>query len=89
MIKALTIDKEKASIYAEELTTLFHDNKIEDTLNILMGFTTALVNVATEVKKNTHSEVNDATEKLVLTWIKNMDKTSGLKFGKYIDVHKK
>lgn len=89
MIKALTIDKEKASIYAEELTTLFHDNKVEDTLNILMGFTTALVNVATEVKKNTHSEVNDATEKLVLTWIKNMDKTSGLKFGKYIDVHKK
>ena len=88
MIKALTIDKEKASIYAEELTTLFHDNKAEDTLNILMGFTTALVDVATEVKKNTHSDVEDATERLVLTWTKNMDKSSGLNFGKYIDVHK-
>lgn len=89
MPKELTIDKEKASIYAEELTTLFHDNKVEDALNILMGFTTALVNVAAEVKKNTHSDTNDATERLVLTWMKNMDKGSGLNFGKYIDVHKK
>lgn len=86
MAKELTLDKEKASIYAEELTTLFRENETEDALNILMGFTTALVDVATEVKKNTHSEVNDATEKLVLTWIKNMDKSSGLNFGKYIDV---
>ena len=84
----LTRDKEKASIYAEEITTLFHENKVEDALNILMGFTTALVDVATEVKKNTHSEVNDATEKLVLTWIKNMDKTSGLNFGEYIDINR-
>lgn len=88
MPKELTIDKEKASIYAEELTTLFHDNKVEDALNILMGFTTALVNVAAEVKKNTHSDTNDATERLVLTWMKNMDKTSGLNFVKYIDIHK-
>lgn len=89
MTIALTIDKEKASIYAEELTTLFRENDVEDALNILMGFTTALVDVATQVKKNTHSDVNDATERLVLTWIKNMDKTSGMNFGKYIDVHKK
>jgi hypothetical protein len=88
MNKELTIDKEKAYIYAEELTTLFHENKVEDTLNILMGFTTALVKVAAEVKKNTHGYVDDATERIVLTWIKNMDKASGLNFGKYIDVHK-
>ena len=88
MTIALTIDKEKASIYAEELTTLFHDNHIEDALNILMGFTTALVDVATQVKKNTHSDVENATERLVLTWIKNMDKTSGLNFGKYIDINR-
>lgn len=85
MTKELKLNKERASIFAEELTTLFHDNNVEDALNILMGFTTALVDVATKVKKNTHSEVNDATEKLVLTWMKNMDKTSGLNFGKYID----
>ena len=89
MNKELTIDKEKASIYAEELTTLFRENEVEDALNILMGFTTALVDVATEVKKNTSSNVEDGLEMLVLTWIKNMDKTSGLNFGKYIDVHKK
>ena len=88
MTIALTIDKEKASIYAEELTTLFHDNHIEDALNILMGFTTALVDVATQVKKNTHSNVEDATERLVLTWIKKMDKKSGLNFGKYIDINR-
>jgi len=88
MTIALTIDKEKAFIYAEELTTLFRENEVEDALNILMGFTTALVDVATEVKKNTHSDVEDATERLVLTWIKNMDKASGLNFGKYIDVNK-
>lgn len=88
MTKELTLNKERASIFAEELTTLFRENKVEDALNVLMGFTTALVDVATEVKKNTRSDVEDATEKLVLTWIKNMDKTSGLNFGKYIDVHK-
>ena len=88
MDKALTIDKEKASIYAEELTTLFRDNEAEDALNILLGFTTALVKVVAEAKKNIRSDVDDATEKLVLTWIKNMDKASGLNFGKYIDVHK-
>ena len=88
MNKELTIDKEKASIYAEELTTLFRENDVEDALNILMGFTTALVDVATQVKKNTHSDVEDATERLVLTWIKNMDKTSGLNFGKYIDINR-
>lgn len=88
MDKELIIDKEKASIYAEELTTLFRENDVEDALNILMGFTTALVDVATQVKKNTHSAVEDATERLVLTWIKNMDKTSGLNFGEYIDVQK-
>lgn len=87
MDKALTIDKEKASIYAEELTTLFRENEADDALNVLMGFTTALVDVATDVKKNTHSNVEDATERLVLTWIKKMDKKSGLNFGKYIDVH--
>ena len=88
MTIALTIDKEKASIYAEELTTLFRENDVEDALNILMGFTTALVDVATQVKKNTHSDVEDATERLVLTWIKNVDKASGLNFGKYINVNK-
>jgi len=88
MNKELTIDKEKASIYAEELTTLFRENEAEDTLNILLGFTTALVKVVAEAKKNIRSDVDDATEKLVLTWIKNMDKASGLNFGKYIDVHK-
>ena len=88
MTIALTIDKEKASIYAEELTTLFRENEAEDALNILMGFTTALVDVATQVKKNTHSDIEDATERLILTWIKNMDKASGLKFGKYINVNK-
>lgn len=88
MNKELTIDKEKASIYAEELTTLFRENDVEDALNILMGFTTALVDVTTVVKKNTHSDVEDATERLVLTWIKNMDKASGLNFGKYIDINR-
>ena len=88
MMKELTIDKEKASIYAEELTTLFRENDVEDALNILMGFTTALVDVATQVKKNTHGNVEDATERLVLTWIKNMDKGSGLNFGKYIDINR-
>lgn len=88
MDKELTIDEEKASIYAEELTTLFRENEAEDALNILLGFTTALVKVVAEAKKNTHGYVEDATEKLVLTWIKNMDKVSGLNFGKYIDVHK-
>ena len=88
MIEKLVLDKEKASIYAEELTTLFHDNHIEDALNILMGFTAALVDVATQVKKNTHSNVEDATERLVLKWIKNMDKGSGLNFGKYIDIYR-
>lgn len=88
MNKELTIDKEKASIYAEELTTLFRENEAEDALNILLGFTTALVKVVAEAKKNIRSDVDDATEKLVLTWIKNMDKASGLNFGKYIDVHK-
>lgn len=88
MIEKLILDKEKASIYAEELTTLFHDNHIEDALNILMGFTAALVDVATQVKKNTHGNVEDGTERLVLTWIKNMDKGSGLNFGKYIDINR-
>lgn len=88
MTKELKLNKERASIYAEELTTLFRENEAEDALNVLMGFTTALVDVATEVKKNTHSNVEDATERLVLTWIKNMDKTSGLNFGKYIDINR-
>ncbi len=34
MDKELTIDKEKASIFAEELTTLFRENEIEDVYNI-------------------------------------------------------
>lgn len=88
MTKELTLNKERASIFAEELTTLFNENKVEDALNILLGFTTALVKVVAEAKKNTHGYVEDATEKLVLTWMKNMDKTSGLNFVKYIDIHK-
>ena len=88
MIEKLILDKEKASIYAEELKVLFYDNHIEDALNILMGFTAALVDVATQVKKNTHGNVEDATERLVLTWIKEMDKASGLNFGKYIDINR-
>lgn len=89
MTKELTIDKRKALIYMQELTTLFCEIDVEETLTVLNAFTCAMVNVAAEVKENTHSDTNDATERLVLTWIKNMDKASGLNFGKYIDVYKK
>lgn len=89
MTKELTIDKEKALIYMQELTTLFREIDVEETLTVLNAFTCAMVNVAAEVKEHTHSDTNDATERLVLTWIRNMDKESGLNFGKYIDVYKK
>ena len=88
MAKELTIDKRKALIYMQELITLFHEIDNEEMLTVLNAFTCAMVHVAAEVKENTHSDTNDATERLVLTWIKNMDKTSGLNFGKYIDVNK-
>lgn len=89
MNKELTIDKRKALIYMQELTTLFREIDVEETLTVLNAFTCAMVNVAAKVKENTHSDTNDATERLVLTWIKNMDKASGLNLGKYIDVYKK
>ena len=88
MTKELTIDKEKALIYMQELTTLFHEIDVEEALTVLNAFTCAMVHVAAEVKENTHSDTEDATERLILTWIKNMDKTSGLNFGKYINVNK-
>lgn len=85
MDKELTIDKRKALIYMQELITLFREIDKEETLTVLNAFTCAMVHVAVEVKENTHSETQDATEKLILTWIKNMDKASGLNFGKYFD----
>lgn len=88
MTKELTIDKEKALIYMQELITLFREIDMEETLTVLNAFTCAMVHVAAEVKENTHSETQDATERLILTWIMNMDKASGLNFGKYIDVQK-
>lgn len=89
MNKELTIDKRKALIYMQELITLFREIDMEEMLTVLNAFTCAMVDVAAKVKENTHSDTNDATERLVLTWIKNMDKASGLNFEKYIDVHKK
>lgn len=62
----------------QELTTLFREINVEETLTVLNAFTCAMVNVAAEIKENTHSDTNDATERLILTWINNMDKASGL-----------
>lgn len=87
-MKQLKLNRERATIFAQELTTLFRENDMDDALNVLMGFTAALVDVASAVKKNTTSNGNDGTERLVLTWMKNMDKVSDLNFRKYIDVKK-
>lgn len=84
MNKELTIDKEKALIYMQELITLFREIDSEEALTVLNAFTCAMVHVAAEVKENAHSETNDATERLILTWIMNMDKASGLNFEEYV-----
>lgn len=86
MTKELTIDKEKALIYMQELITLFREIDSEEALTVLNAFTCAMVHVAAEVKENTHSETKDATERLILTWIMNMDKSSGLNFSFYINI---
>lgn len=83
MTKELTVDKEKALIYMQELIALFHQIDIEEMLTVLNAFTCAMVHVAAVVKENAHSEEKDATERLVLTWMMNMDAKSGMNFRKY------
>ena len=43
-------------------------------------------NLTNQVKENTTCEEEDATEKLILTWLSNMDKKSNLNFSKYISI---
>ena len=82
--KILTIDKEKAEIYSQELAVLFKEVQGEELITVLDAYTMAMVNFAAEVKSRTESETEDATEKLVLMWIKNTDKVTGLNFSKFI-----
>ena len=83
----LTIDKERANIYSQELTVLFREVQGEELMTVLNAYTMALVNFATEVKRLTHSDTHDATEILVLTWLRNTDKVSGMNFSKYINLN--
>ena len=80
----LIVDKEKSVIYAQELAVLFQEITAEELLTVACAYTMALANIVTQVKNNTICEDKDATEKLILTWLSNMDKKSNLNFSKYI-----
>lgn len=82
----LTIDKEKAIIYAQELAVLFQEITAGELLTVACAYTMALANITSQVKDNTSYEEEDATEKLILTWLSNMDKKSNLNFSKYISI---
>jgi len=86
MSNVLTIDKEKAIIYAQELTVLFQEITAGELLTVACAYTMALANLTNQVKENTTCEEEDATEKLILTWLSNMDKKSNLNFSKYISI---
>ena len=84
MKESLEIDVKEAKEIALRMIQEFNDIPIGKSLTVLNAMTCAMILMAKEISKNVETNADDGVERMVLQWMKNMDKHIKLNFSRYI-----